>query len=87
MCEHLPKHKNYASLYIPFISDYSFTKCNNLKQYTNLFLTDSFLATQAVISSPELATSQPWLAFFSSKAVRDRVCLLAIDEAHCLCDW
>ena len=37
--------------------------------------------------SPELAITQPWQNVFTSSTMKQHLVLVAVDEAHCTCEW
>lgn len=37
--------------------------------------------------STESAVSHPWRSLFSSKLAKEKLALVAIDEAHCIYEW
>lgn len=36
---------------------------------------------------PEVATTGPWRSIFSSAYMQQHLVLVAVDEAHCICEW
>ena len=41
----------------------------------------------AVFMAPETALSPQWVDIFSTPSFRKNLVLVAIDEAHCICEW
>lgn len=37
--------------------------------------------------SPEVAVVPPWRNIFKSPAFRENLCLVAVNEAHCITEW
>jgi len=37
--------------------------------------------------SPETATSSPWRDIFCCPVIKQHLVLVAVDEAHCICEW
>ena len=40
-----------------------------------------------VFMSPEVAVVPPWRNIFKSPVFRENLCLVAVDEAHCITEW
>ena len=40
-----------------------------------------------VFMSPEVAVVPPWRNIFKSPVFRSKLCLVAVDEAHCITEW
>lgn len=47
----------------------------------------SLHASPVVLMSPEVATTHPWRSVFEIEHVKRNLALVAIDEAHCICEW
>ena len=41
----------------------------------------------SVFMSPETIVLKQWKKLFADKSVQKRVCIVAIDEAHCIVEW
>ena len=48
---------------------------------------DSLKICSLVFLSPECALSAHWLALMKDNTVAKHICLIAVDEAHCVADW
>lgn len=40
-----------------------------------------------VFMSPEIAVNPPWRNIFKTPVFKERLSVLAIDEAHCISEW
>ena len=40
-----------------------------------------------VFMSPEIAVVPPWRKIFKTPCFHENLCLVAIDEAHCIAEW
>ena len=57
--------------------------CLYLQKYHNSVLSVCFL----VFMSPEIAVVPTWRNIFKSPVFRENLCLVAVDEAHCITEW
>ncbi|XP_006818814.1 ATP-dependent DNA helicase RecQ-like [Saccoglossus kowalevskii] len=65
------------------------SKKRDFKRYKRVSTTVKILDGEftAVFFSPEAINLEPWRSMFNNKEYRKRLCLVALDEVHCLAEW